>query len=216
MIKVLDLYCKAGGAAMGYYRAFGPDTYILGVDIEPQPHYPFDFQLGDALDFMRYPAARDFDFYHASPPCQRWSSITKTAGTQDNHPNLITPTRIWLQATGKPYAIENVPGSPLENPVILCGTMFGLDVIRHRLFETNPIILCPPGSCRHEKPVVKHGRPPKRGKEYHGITGHFSDVEWAHVAMGIDWKMTQSELAEAIPPAYTEWIGQQLLGMLNG
>ena len=93
MFRVLDLYCKAGGAAMGYYRAFGPDVYILGIDIEPQSNYPFDFQLGNALDFMRYPAAHDFDFYHASPPCQRWSSITKTAGTENQHPDLITLTR---------------------------------------------------------------------------------------------------------------------------
>jgi len=196
---------------MGYCRAFGPGVYILGVDIEPQPRYPFEFVQADALEFMRDGRGDGFDFYHASPPCQRWSSITKTAKAEHEHPNLITPTRLCLQTTGKAYVIENVVGAPLQNPVTLCGTMFGLKVIRHRLFETNPTIWWPPRPCQHEMRVIKHGRPPDREREYHGVTGHFSDVEWAHVAMGINWKMLQGELAEAIPPAYTEWIGQQLI-----
>jgi DNA (cytosine-5)-methyltransferase 1 len=198
---------------MGYYKAFGPDTYILGIDIRPQPHYPFDFQRGDFLDFLRYPAALEFDFYHVSPPCQRWSAITKTAGTQELHPDLITPTRIALQSFNKPYVIENVVGAPLENPLTLCGTMFGLLVVRHRLFETKPTIWWPPRPCQHERKVVNHGRPPDRETQYHGISGHFSDMEFAYTAMGINWKMTQKEMAEAIPPAYTKWIGEKMLEM---
>jgi DNA (cytosine-5)-methyltransferase 1 len=115
-----------------------------------------------------------------------------------------------LQATSKPYVIENVPGAPLRNPITLCGTMFDLLVIRHRIFETNPPLYWPPAPCRHTRPVVKCGRPPDPDKHYHSVIGNFSNVAFAQQAMGIDW-MTQDELAQAIPPAYTEWIGKQLL-----
>ena len=204
-MRLLDTFCKAGGAGYGYKLA-GFD--VIGVDIEPQPNYPFKFHKADAIDFIRA-HGKEFDIIHASPPCQKFSSITKTAGTQDSHPDLVEPTRRALIETGKPYIIENVPGAPLINPITLCGTMFGLDCVRHRLFETNPLIWFPPASCNHYKPVVKHGRKPDRSKHFHGFTGHFSDVQWAREITGCDW-MNQEELAECIPPAYTEWIGKQI------
>lgn len=203
--KLLDLFSGAGGAGMGYSRA-GFD--VTGVDMDPQPRYPFPFIQADALE---YAAAHghEYDVIHASPPCQRYSSITKAAGTSDNYPDLIAPTRELLKRLGKPYVIENVPGAPLDNPLMLCGTMFGLLVVRHRLFETNPTLWWPPQPCQHERKVVKHGRRPDRKKHYAAATGHFSDVEFVREAMGIDW-MTATELAQAIPPSYTEFIGKQL------
>ena len=207
-LRLLDLYCGAGGAAMGYHRA--GFAAIVGVDIEPQPRYPFAFVQADALDYLRE-HGHDFDLVHASPPCQRWSNITRTAGAQDSHPDLITPTRALLQELGLPYVIENVANAPLIDPVMLCGTAFGLLVIRHRFFETRPALTLEPAPCQHERQAVKCGRPPDRQHQYHSVYGHFSDVAFAHRAMGIDWRMTQGELAQAIPPAYTEWIGRQML-----
>lgn len=205
-MRLLDLFCGAGGAGMGYHRA---GFEVVGVDIAPQPHYPFEFHRADALEYLTA-HGHEFDAIHASPPCQRWAGITRTAGTQDEYPDLITPLRPLLQATGLPYVIENGVNAPLLGTLILCGTMFGLLLQRHRLFETNPPILFPPYSCNHHRKVVKHGRKPDRDKHFAGVTGHFSDVEFAKQAMGIDW-MTQGELAEAIPPAYTEYLGRYLI-----
>ena len=151
--KLLDLYCGAGGAAMGYYRA---GFEVVGVDIKPQPHYPFDFHQADALEFSLY----GFDAYHASPPCQKHSVMTKGRWQDrlDSHPDLIKPTRERLILTGKPYTIENVEGSRREliTPVKLCGTMLGLETLegnqlrRHRYFECNEFwLLVPP--CNHNK-----------------------------------------------------------------
>lgn len=205
MEKLLDLYCKAGGAGMGYHRA---GYEVTGVDIEPQPKYPFKFIQADAIAYL-LEFGHLYDVIHASPVCKRYSSITKTAGTADNHPDQVAELRNVLKAIGKPYVIENVEGAPLFNPLMLCGTMFGLNVIRHRLFETNPVVWFAPFSCNHSKRVVKHGRKPNREKHYAAVTGHFSDVEFAGDSMGIDW-MGQAELSQAIPPAYTEFIGKQL------
>ncbi len=204
--RLLDAYCGAGGAAMGYHLA-GFD--VVGVDIHPQPRYPFEFHQGDALSFIAQHGHR-FDAIHASPPCPAYSKLTYSAGTRDQHPDLVPATRAALQATGKPYAIENVPGAPLLNYVVLCGTMFGLQVLRHRLFECYPAIHFAPASCCHQKPVVKNGRRPDLSVQFHSIYGHFSGVPEARIAMGIEW-MTQRELAQAIPPEYTKWIGQQLM-----
>ena len=188
---------------MGYVLA---GYKVVGVDIKPQPNYPFEFVQGDALLFAeRY--AREFDMIHASPPCQRYSIMTQRWGTENNHPDLIEPTRDILQDVGIPYVIENVPGSPLRNPLLLCGSMFDLEVRRHRWFETNPSLSQP--ECRHAhqgKVVGVYGHPGGSSKR-DGIT--FGGVEDWRRAMGIDW-MTAKELAEAIPPAYTTEIGLQM------
>lgn len=191
---------------MGYHRA-GFD--VVGVDIKPQKNYPFEFVQQDALEFMRKRHG-DLDRYwaiHASPPCQAYTKAQKLQGV--DHPELIGPTRTLLEETGLPYVIENVPGAPLKDPVVLEGQMFeGLRTIRPRLFETNWPLDVP--VMRPPRPrQVKMGRRPK-GDEWIQVVGHFSDVEAGRAAMGIDW-MTQGELAEAIPPAYTELIGHQLM-----
>lgn len=210
-MKLLDLFCGAGGAAMGYSRA---GFEVVGVDINPQPHYPFEFIQADALEFVaRY--GKNFDVIHASPPCQAYS-ISAPLSNGD-HPRLIEATRTALIATGKPYVIENVPGAPLLNPIVLCGTMFGLGVLRHRLFECEPTIWFPPTSCSHEGAVFPvFGGDQKRaratGKTYRYITvaGKSFIKEQAQLAMRIEW-MTNKEMAQSIPPAYTEWIGKQIL-----
>lgn len=209
MLRLLDTFCGAGGCTKGYQRA---GFYVVGVDIKPQPHYCGDeFVQADALDFIRE-HGHEYDVIHASPPCQEYSG-TKSWHPDSKHPDLVRQTRIAMLDIGKPYIIENVVGAPLENPIKLCGTMFDLYVIRHRLFETNPLILFPPGYCNHRLPVVQCGKRPVRWEQYHSVVGHFSDVEYGRLAMGIDW-MTGAELSQAIPPAYTEWIGKKLLEML--
>ncbi|MYA87999.1 MAG: DNA cytosine methyltransferase [Boseongicola sp. SB0662_bin_57] len=217
--KLLDLFCCAGGAAVGYDRA---GFAVTGVDMEPQPNYPFAFVQTDALalnpDFM----AR-FDAIHASPPCQHYSDLAKRNGNADDWPDLVDATRAMLQATGKPWVIENVEGSPLRDPVLLCGTMFpGLRVIRHRLFESNfPI---------EQPPHISHTEHPKchtfdKRKSHYGKTCEWTDfvsvngggnctIAAARDAMGIDW-MTKREINEAIPPAYAEYVGRQLMAHLR-
>jgi len=208
MKKVLDLYCGEGGCSMGYHRA-GFD--VTGVDKYPMPNYPFKFIHADALEILdNLDFCRSFDLIHASPVCKRYSTITKTAGTENIHDDDIKAIREKLQIIGRPYIIENVPGSPLKNYVMLCGTMFGLGVVRHRLFECFPEIYFPPALCNHHKKVVKHGRRPDQQKNFAAVTGHFSGVAFAQRCMGIDW-MGQSGLSQAIPPAYTQWIGQQMI-----
>lgn len=200
--RLLDLFCCAGGAGMGYARA---GFEVVGVDIIPQPHYPFEFHQGDALEFLREHGHR-FDAVHASPPCQAYSATRKI---QNNyHPELIPPTRAALQRLGLPWVIENVPGSPLIDPVELCGAMFGLRTYRHRLFEASFQVTVPEHPA-HDAPQAKMGRPPKEGDYIH-VVGNFSGVEYAKAAMGIDW-MNRDEMAQAIPPAYTEYIGCKLM-----
>lgn len=192
---------------MGYSLA-GYD--ITGVDKYPMKNYPFRFIQADALEVLNdLNFCRSFDIIHASPVCKWYSAITKTAGAVESHADDILEVRKKLIAVGRPYVIENVPGSPLKNYVVLCGTMFGLNVIRHRLFECSPEIYFPPAACNHHKRVVLHGRRPDRTRNFAAVTGHFSDVDFAKESMGIDW-MGQSGLAQAIPPAYTEWIGSQM------
>lgn len=200
--RLLDLFCGAGGASMGYHRA---GFEVVGVDISPQPHYPFEFHQGDALT---YPLD-GFDAYHASPPCQAYS-MAAIASRRDGvaYPDLVAATRERLCRSGKPWVIENVPGSPLCNPTMLNGAMFGMRIVRRRFFETSfplPLILCP----RDEQAYDKMGRPVKEGDMITPV-GHFSNVPYAQRQMGIDW-MTRHELSQAIPPAYTEYIGRYLL-----
>lgn len=214
--RLLDLFCCAGGAGMGYHQAgFG----IVGVDIAPQPNYPFAFMEADVLalppDFFA-----DFDVIHASPPCQAYSDLAARNANRDAWPQLIEPVRALLQATGKPYVIENVEGAPLKTPSVLCGTMFpDLRVLRHRLFETNFPLLVPD----HESHPLVHTF--DKRKAHYGKTDEWADfvqvtgggncsVAAARDAMGIPW-MTKAELNEAIPPAYTALIGAQLLTYLR-
>jgi len=208
--QLLDLFCKAGGGAVGYARA---GFEVVGVDIEPQPHYPFEFHRADALI---YPL-EGYDAYHASPPCQPWGrfrKLTIAQGSAKKYPELIAPIRERLTATGKPYVIENTVGSPLVEPIMLCGSSFGLLVRRHRLFELNFEIFRLPCAHYREKP----DKPPLHrltGKSrvvgcYGNGRGKGDNLALWSEAMGITW-MTRKELSQAIPPAYTEYIGKYLL-----
>jgi len=199
--KLLDLYCCAGGAGFGYHLA---GFEVVGVDISKQPKYPFQFIQEDAIKFLLAHHG-EFQAIHASPPCQAYSLSSKQFRLRGkNYPDLVAVTRAAFADMDKPWVIENVPGSPLLDPVVLCGTMFGLQTYRHRLFETNFPIVAPPHPV-HIARNAKMGRAPKQG-EFIQVAGHFSDVPFARKAMGIDW-MGQKELAQAIPPAYTAFIG---------
>jgi DNA (cytosine-5)-methyltransferase 1 len=204
MYKVLDLFCGAGGAAMGLHRAWS-DALIVGVDIHPQPRYPFTFVQADA---MRPPFdLKEFDFIWASPPCQNYTNATNTwRALGYTYPDLVAPVRAMLKQTGKPYVIENVEGAPLLHPVLLCGSMFGLNTYRHRLFESNRHI--PFQMCYPHRKMVKMGRPVKEG-DMMAVVGHVSNIPYARRVMGIDW-MRVDELSEAIPPAYSEYIARQI------
>ena len=203
--RALDLFCGAGGAGMGLHRA-GFD--VTGVDIDPQPRYPFSFVQADALQLPFDLAA--FDFIWASPPCQDYSSLKGLAKKERGR--LIPFVREMLIASGKPYCIENVVGSELQNPILLCGSMFGLGVWRHRLFEmSHPPILVP--QCQHDlvpQPIDVTGS----GGPFNGVrkTGNGGisrkpqNIQHASDVMGIDW-MTRREISQAIPPAYSESIG---------
>jgi DNA (cytosine-5)-methyltransferase 1 len=200
--RALDLFCGAGGVSMGLYRA-GFD--VVGIDINPQPRYPFDFIQGDA---MQPPVnLADFDFIWASPPCQHYSQMTPKAH-RDKHPDLIDATRRMLD--GFVYCIENVPSAKrkLRSPAMLCGSMFGLRVQRHRFFETNFYLMTP--QCRHtEAPVLitgTHRRTYEPRYEY--------SVAECREAADIPW-MTRKELDQAIPPAYSEFIGRAALNHIR-
>lgn len=219
-LRLLDLFCKAGGSSVGYARA-GFD--VEGVDIEAQKRYPFKFHQADALEYAAK-HGHEFDLIAASPPCQEYS-VTKSLKTK-TYPDLVAPTRNLLREIGKPYVIENVPGAPLINPLMLCGTMFGLGVWRHRLFEIWPeTIWFPPATCQHDGPVASPSHAKRNlgitcqpgfrhGYRYISVTGKQFLVADGRIAMGISW-MTGRELAQAIPPAYTEWIGRQLIQINN-
>jgi len=211
-VRLLDLFCGAGGCAVGYHRA--GFTKIVGVDSSPQPNYPFGFVQADALEFLqRY--GHSFDVIHASPPCQAYSDLAHF--TTKEHPRLIEPVRNLLMKSGVRWVIENVEGAPLLSPILLCGTMFtGLRVVRHRLFESNTFLWTPPHRKKH--PLVKTTRKdrPHFGKLnedecFVSVTGGGNcSKAAAAAAMKIDW-MTKQELNQAIPPAYTEFIGKQLI-----
>lgn len=194
---------------MGYHRA---GFEVIGVDIKPQPRYMFAFQQEDALDLLDDMMFANFDFaaIHASPPCQAYSGLNRL-GKQDHldRPTLIEPVRKMLKRIGKPYVIENVVGAPLMAPIRLCGSSFGLKVQRHRLFESNVAMLAPP--CQHNGPSIGvYGDHPQISK---GMNRAHT-IEEAQDAMGIGW-MEWDELCEAIPPAYTEWIGKNLIAALG-
>jgi DNA (cytosine-5)-methyltransferase 1 len=207
---LLDLFAGAGGAAMGYYRAgFMP----IGVDIEPQPNYPFEFHQGDAFDLLAELGA-DVDAIHASPPCQHYSTAT---ADPSRHPDLYGRTRELLDATGRPWVIENVPGAPALSGVILCGSMFGLRVRRHRIFESSFLVLAP--ACRHREqgtPLGIYGdggtgRQTRPDGSYRSTKAH----RWQFAElMGMPWAEPR-EIVQAIPPIYTEWLGAHLLSVIE-
>jgi len=207
-MRLLDLYCCEGGASAGYVAA---GFRVVGVDLYPQPRYPHPFHQRDAIEFVqRY--GRFFDAIHASPPCQRYSRTQRLQG--NTHPDLIGPTREAILATGLPYIIENVPDArpELNEPFELCGSMFGLETYRHRLFETNfPVMLLPP-HFPHSVKTTKMGRRPQPGEFMH-VVGNFSGIDRAREVMKMPWA-SRDGLREAIPPAYTEWIGRQLMEAL--
>jgi DNA (cytosine-5)-methyltransferase 1 len=195
---------------VGYHRA-GFD--VVGVDIVPQPNYPFPMVEWDALEWLRYEGPDEFDAIHASPPCQRY--IRSGNVDRNKHPDLLGPTRELLEQSGRPWVIENVPGAPMRADLLLCGSMFGLKVRRHRWFEVGGWSLdpWPPFTCDHSQPVAGvYGHPHGAGGAARGMLPGTLE-SWSD-AMGIDW-MTAPELANAIPPAYTEWIGTQLLAAIE-
>jgi len=205
-MRALDLFCKAGGASMGLYRA---GFEVVGVDIEPQPRYPFEFHRADALTFN----LDGFDSYFASPPCQGYSR-TRSLHKHLTYPKLIEPIRERLAATGKPYIIENVVGSPLLSPMMLCGAMFGLRTYRHRLFESN-VLMFQPRHPRHIQKVLNRGWNTDWPGFFCVCGGGNAPLAQMKVAMGIDW-MVREELTEAIPPAYTEFLGKWLIKYIKG
>lgn len=221
--RILDLYSCAGGAGEGYRRA---GFEVVGVDLDPQPHYPFEFHQADAIAYV-LAHGHEFDAIHASPPCQLYSAArNKSVNSKRVHPDLVGPTRDALRMIGKPYIIENVVGAPMEGPITLCGGMFGLTapdvdgvplkLLRHRLFESNIELAAPEHTPHRELEGVtasvfgsggtwspEFRDRPKRG----GYVPHISVIR---ELMGIDW-MNRYELSQSIPPAYTEYLGKQLL-----
>jgi DNA (cytosine-5)-methyltransferase 1 len=206
-VKILDLFCGAGGAAKGY-ADMGHE--VLGVDINPQPNFPYRFIQADAVEILEGIGPGEFDLIHASPPCQRYSTMTKRWGREGEHPDLVDPVRDHLLRIGGLWVIENVAGAPLRSPVTLCGSMFGLGdsegrgLRRHRLFEASfPIPV--PGPCVHRGQAVGVYGNPGGSSKRDGIR-FASFANWQE-AMEIDW-MTVREIGESIPPAYTRWIVQ--------
>ncbi|KKL20390.1 hypothetical protein LCGC14_2455920, partial [marine sediment metagenome] len=234
--RILDLFCGAGGAAMGLHRA---GFEVVGVDIEPQPHYPFPFLLMDALEAMDrllrgegltfsngetlYLA--DFAAYWASPPCQRYSAATRVNRTQDQHPDLVAAVRGRLAPYV--YVIENVVGAPLRDPVLLCGVERGLRLgqyvlRRHRLFESNYPLTAPGCGCHQGDGVtlgVYGGGPTEKARSLHGKNPgggrpQKANRDQARLIMGMPWAL-RYEINQAIPPAYSEYIGKQLMKVLE-
>jgi DNA (cytosine-5)-methyltransferase 1 len=221
--RLVDAFSGAGGATKGYQRA---GFYVVGIDIAPQPHYCGDeFIQADALEMLAdLDWLAGFDTIHASPPCPRYSVLRHANVTKgSNHPDLVGVTRDLLVATGLPWIMENVPGAPMTPSIVLCGSMFGLgsgerQLRRHRLFECSFAVLQP--ECRHQGEAigVYGGGPTGRYTFENGIRkgvkgrrgGYQGTMVERREAMGIDW-MTSPELNNAIPPAYCEFIGRQLI-----
>ncbi|MGW0600654.1 SAM-dependent methyltransferase [Streptomyces sp. NPDC002776] len=208
--RLLDLFCCQGGAAKGYADA---EFDVTGVDLSPQPRYPFRFVQADAIAFVLEHGAA-FDFIHASPPCQHDSECQRIQS--NDHPDLIAPTRTALEATGRPWVMENVRGAvpKLRAPVMLCGQMFRLANYRHRYFETGGgFTLAQPDHPPHLIPQAKMGRPVPPG-HYGQFVGNFSGVPLAREVLGVPW-MNRDGIRECIPPAYAEFIGRAALAMLT-
>lgn len=219
-MRLLDLFCGAGGAGMGYRRA---GFEVIGVDIVPQRRYPFEFIQAEALEYVAE-HGHEYDFVHASPVCKGYS-VANHIHRRTDHPLDIPAVREALRATGKPYVIENVEGArgAMDSPATLCGLALGLNVKRHRLFESNLLIrgtMCPPGHPGEWLLVFgdqvlerghQIGRTAKNGPR---IRRRQASLERGRAAMGINW-MSKKELSQAIPPAYTEYIGLQIIDQLR-
>jgi DNA (cytosine-5)-methyltransferase 1 len=242
-MKLLDLFCCAGGAAMGYHRA-GFDVY--GVDLDPQPRYPFAFHQGDAIavlsrlidggsvtftrndgELPEVLTLADFDAIHASPPCQLFTSAPSNKA---NFHDLVNPVRELLHQVGVPWVIENVVGAPMVEPAVLCGTQFGmraddvdgvpLKLVRHRLFESN-VHLSAPTACNHDRTVLTAsvygaggGWTPQHRDSDARRGGYIPATSVIQKLMGIDW-MSKHEMSESIPPVFTEHVGGQLMAHLR-
>lgn len=208
-MRVLDLFSCAGGAGMGYSQA---GFEVVGVDIEPQPDYPFEFVQSDALEYLKEHGHK-FDVIHASPPCQASSALTKGTNKGREYLNLIPATRDLLAGYVVPTVLENVQGSDLRRDLTLCGEMFGLAVIRHRYFEVNNFPVEVPVHFKHRGRVAgwRHGSY-FDGPYFavYGDGGGKGTVKQWQAAMGIDWTTDRRSIAEAIPPAYTRYIGEQI------
>jgi DNA (cytosine-5)-methyltransferase 1 len=223
-VKLIDFCCKAGGTSMGYHQA---GFEVVGVDVEDQPNYPFEFRRLDVREITASEIAeiaREFDAVAISPPCQTHSTL-KTCAVPGRYDDLIPFARKLVSDIGLPYIIENVPGAPLVNPVRLCGSSFGLRIRRHRIFESSVALVGKP--CEHgwqERSKIYINRPHGDGSEKRvgfipkgngpfwlpRMKRYVPSVQLQRVAMGIDW-MTGDELEEAIPPAYTRYLGEQLI-----
>lgn len=199
-MRILDLFCGAGGAAVGLHRAF-PDAEIVGVDVRPMPRYPFTFVQGDALEFD----LTGFDFVWASPPCQAYTPLRAVA--KFAYPDYVGDIRAALITSGNPWIIENVPQAPLLSGIELCGGMFGLRVYRHRRFEASWMLMQP----EHPRHVIRSTGTQRGRKAHYEAGGHITitgDVgTYCAAAMGIDW-MNGNELSQAIPPAYSQYLAQ--------
>jgi len=224
--RLLDLFCGAGGAAVGYHRA---GFEVVGVDIKPQPHYPFPYIQMDAIELMHlfldrgqmksqgyclgeWYGIKDFDAYHASPPCQEYSR-TKSLHPHITYPDLLSEVRTLLFSTGKPWIIENVVGAPFNHWIMLCGSMFGLRTYRHRRFESS-FLMMQPEHPKHIERVLNRGYNPNWTGFFCVTGGGNAPVAVMKQAIGIDW-MTRAEFTQAIPPAYTEYIGKYLMEQIN-
>lgn len=199
--RLLDAFCKAGGASVGYDRA---GFEVTGLDIEPQPNYPFAFIQGDALEYLADQVfLADFDVIAASPICQGHAAVTDWRGSREDYPDLLTPTIALLSAQPIPWVVENVPEAPIRPDYLLCGTQFGLKVRRHRAFQTGnwtpPYELLPACQCYRNPRLLPFGHKGERA---------FAD------ALGCTW-MTNLEGRQAIPPAFTEHIGRGLMEYLT-
>jgi DNA (cytosine-5)-methyltransferase 1 len=207
-----DLYCCAGGAAMGYFYA---GFNVVGFDIEPQPNYPFEFVQMDALDALNdRDLIEQFSAIHASPPCQAYSPLN--AYNRKTYPDLVDETRELLVASSRPWVMENVPQAPLLDPVALCGSMFGLRVYRHRHFEASFPLVEPTDHPAHVARCARNGYLPE-DDQFMSIHGGKHSRAWLLMAcevMGVPWMRTIKEVCEAIPPVYTEYIGRLILGHL--